>query len=289
MTYNPIQGIITLLFGKSLSPVPPNPANNDGIKFNFATLQWELAPFGGAGEANTSSNVGPGAGLALPKVGVDLPFKSLLGNLEIILTPLATTVDFAIGVIAQSKIIGLVAALLAKIETSSNVGLGAGLALPKVGLDLPFKSLIALPPLSITVNPTDLTISTTQKNTFILGVLDDGALPTNAISFIGIFSDDDTSSETDAQSFLAFTYTVVRYTLRVNSNSKNMNTTFSARNDGVDIPNTSIIIAGGVTGSFDSGAISEIITANSLVCFRMDVGGGTGDIADYGQYLECEK
>lgn len=35
---------------------------------------------GGAGEANTSSNVGTGEGIALPKVGVDLPFKSLLGT-----------------------------------------------------------------------------------------------------------------------------------------------------------------------------------------------------------------
>jgi len=32
---------------------------------------------GGGGEANTSSNVGTGQGLALPKSGVDLPFKSI--------------------------------------------------------------------------------------------------------------------------------------------------------------------------------------------------------------------
>lgn len=108
----PIQGKAISLFGKPLTPVPPNPVANDGIKFNFTTLQWELAPFGGAGEANTSSNVGPGAGLALPKVGVDLPFKSLSGNPEIVLTPTATEILFAIGAIAQSKITGLVADLL---------------------------------------------------------------------------------------------------------------------------------------------------------------------------------
>ena len=35
---------------------------------------------GGGGEANTSSNVGTGEGLAKLKVVVDLPFKSLLGT-----------------------------------------------------------------------------------------------------------------------------------------------------------------------------------------------------------------
>ena len=38
----------------------------------------ELEGGGGGGEANTSSNVGGGNELALPKVGVDLPFRTLL-------------------------------------------------------------------------------------------------------------------------------------------------------------------------------------------------------------------
>jgi len=217
---------VFLLFGRKLAKVPPFPANNDGIKFNFATLQWELAPFGGAGEANTSSNVGAGAGLALPKVGVDLPFKSL----------------------------------------------------------------IALAPLLITVNPTDITFSiTAQQNTFILGDHFDGTIASGTTEFIGIYGTDSDSSELDTQGFLAFTFTVVRFTLRVNSNSKNMSTTFSARDDGADIPNTSFVVAGGVTGSFDSGVISETVLANSLTNFKAVAGGGSGTIGDYGQYLECEK
>jgi len=35
---------VFLLFGRKLAKVPPFPSNNDVIKFNFATLQWELAP-----------------------------------------------------------------------------------------------------------------------------------------------------------------------------------------------------------------------------------------------------
>jgi len=88
---------VFLLFGRKLAKVPPFPVNDDGIKFDFATNQWILAPFNGGGEANTSSNVGTGAGLALPKVGVDLPFKSLLGTAgEIILTPTATEIIFSV-------------------------------------------------------------------------------------------------------------------------------------------------------------------------------------------------
>ena len=46
---------------------------------------------GGAGEANTTSNLGTGEGLAAPKAGVDLPFKSLVGGTNITLTSDATT------------------------------------------------------------------------------------------------------------------------------------------------------------------------------------------------------
>jgi len=173
-------------------------------------------------------------------------------------------------------------------NTSSNVGVGAGLALAKVGVDLPFKSLIATPPIIITVNPTDLTFSTTLKNTFILGTFADDVLPTGN-NFIGVFSDDETGGESDTQGFLAFAYTVVRYTVRINGNSRNMITTFSFRDGGVDVPNTPLAIAGGVTGSFDSGAISETIAANSLTNFAMLSGGGSGNISDYGQYIEAEK
>jgi len=214
-----------LLFARRLANTPPFPADADGIRFNFALQRWELAPFGGGGEANTSSNVGVGLGWALPKVGVDLPFKSF----------------------------------------------------------------IAIAPLSVVSNPTDITISIAQQlNTFILGTFSDDSLPTGN-SFIGVFSDDETTTEADTQGFLAFAYTVVRYTLRINGNSRNMTTTFSFRDGGVDVPNTPITVLAGVTGSFDSGVISEIISANALTNFAHLSGGGAGAISDFGQYLECEK
>lgn len=59
---------------------------------------WEpLVGSGGGGEANTSSNVGTGQGLAKAKVGVDLPFKSLLGTAnEITLVGSTNEVTFSL-------------------------------------------------------------------------------------------------------------------------------------------------------------------------------------------------
>jgi len=227
MTNQDFLRAVFLLFKRQLASTPPFPANNDIIIFNSLTNKWELGVGGGGGEANTSSNVGVGAGWALPKVGVDLPFKSF----------------------------------------------------------------IALAPLLLTVNPNDITISITTPtpvNTFILGAFSDDSIPTGN-SFIGVFADDETTGETDTQGFLAFAYTVVRYTVRINGNSRNMTTTFSFRDGGVDVPNTPLTILGGVTGSFDSGAISESILANALTNFAHLSGGGSGNISDFGHYIEAEK
>jgi len=137
MTNQDFLRAVFLLFKRQLASTPPFPANNDIIIFNSITNKWELGVGGGGGEANTSSNVGAGLGWALPKVGVDLPFKSF----------------------------------------------------------------IALAPLSIVSNPTDITISVApQKNTFILATFSDDSLPTGN-SFIGVFSDDETTGEADTQGF----------------------------------------------------------------------------------------
>lgn len=79
---------VFLLFGRKLAKTPPFPTNEQIVKFNTVTNEWELSSDAGVGQANTSSNVGTGAGLALPKVGVDLPFKSI-----IVTAPLSITVN----------------------------------------------------------------------------------------------------------------------------------------------------------------------------------------------------
>lgn len=73
----------------------------------------------GGGEANTSSNVGSGEGLALAKVGFDLPFKSLTAGSNITLTPNATEIEISAiagaGVTASDGIV----------VTAANVTLGS--------------------------------------------------------------------------------------------------------------------------------------------------------------------
>ena len=58
---------------------------------------WAPGGGGGSGEVNTSSNVGGGNELALPKVGVDLPFRTLIaGSTKITLTQNANDITFDI-------------------------------------------------------------------------------------------------------------------------------------------------------------------------------------------------
>jgi len=58
------------------------------------TVSLEAGAAGG--EANTSSNSGAGDGLALAKVGVDLPFKSLIDDTEIVITSNPSDLTFSI-------------------------------------------------------------------------------------------------------------------------------------------------------------------------------------------------
>jgi len=88
---------VFLLFGRKLAKVPPFPAADAIIKFNFATNQWELSTGGILSAVQSSSNVGTGAGLALARVIDDLPFKSLLGTAnEIILTSNPNDITFSL-------------------------------------------------------------------------------------------------------------------------------------------------------------------------------------------------
>lgn len=92
------------MFGKVLTPTPPNPANLDIIQFNATTQKWQLVS-GVIGTAvQSSSNVGTGAGLALPRVLDDLPFKSILAGsgISIVVTP--TTIEIINTQIAKNKL-----------------------------------------------------------------------------------------------------------------------------------------------------------------------------------------
>lgn len=99
------------------------------------------------GESNTSSNAGAlGEGLALPKVGVDLPFKRIKAGQNITLNPQSTYVE----------IIANFPPTQGEANTASNIGLsGVGLFKQKSGVNLEFKRLKAGNNVVITATPDD--------------------------------------------------------------------------------------------------------------------------------------
>jgi len=145
-----------LLFGRRLESTPPFPVAGQIIKFNG--IEWELATGGILSAVQSSSNVGTGDGLALLRVGDDLPFKTLVDGVEIVITVSATELTFSIGAIAISKITGLQVELDSKIETLTNVGGEKEIAKAKVGQNVDIRTLKAGTGIILTQNVDDIEI-----------------------------------------------------------------------------------------------------------------------------------
>lgn len=109
-----------------------------------------LLPTSTAGEANTASNVGDGAGtLYKQKSGVDLQFKTLKAGAGITLTNNVSDVT-----------IDSTASGAGEANTASNVGTGTGLIYKqKSGVDLELKSIKAGTGVTVTNNVSDITIT----------------------------------------------------------------------------------------------------------------------------------
>lgn len=74
----------------------PAPAATDNTKVLYGNGTWQTPPGASGGEANTTSNAGTGAdgaGLVLPKSGVDLPLKRLKAGANITLNESANSVE----------------------------------------------------------------------------------------------------------------------------------------------------------------------------------------------------
>lgn len=153
-------GVFKEKFGSTLRLRKIQAGANVTVTEGTDTVTISSSGGGGSGEVNTSSNVGTGVGLANPKVGVDLPFKSLKAgaNVSISSTGSEVTISASGGSLGEAN-------------TSSNAGTGVGLANPKVGVDLPFKSLKAGANVSISSTGSEVTISATGGGSSTVKVL----------------------------------------------------------------------------------------------------------------------
>jgi len=133
-----LQGVRNF-FGKPTANVVP--VNLDIPVFNSATQEWELQQVIIGTAVQSSSNVGSGLGLALARVGDDLPFRSLVPSLEVLLTGSATEIAFTIGAIAISKITGLQVELDSKLTSPIDISDVTGL---QTELDSKLESPIAI-------------------------------------------------------------------------------------------------------------------------------------------------
>jgi len=148
------------------------------------------------------------------------------------------------------------------VQSSSNVGTGDGLALPRVLDDLPFKSILAGTGITITVTPTTIEIENTgsQMNKFVLGYHSDknwkistryGAMFTNK---------QDEATEADAQSVMGIAFTVRKITLFISNNSSPVASEITLKRNSVLIPATKITIPAMTTGLFTVTGLSEVFS-----------------------------
>ena len=136
---------------------------------------------------------------------------------------------------------------------------------------------------------TDITISgSSGVDTFILPFTFKESIVTSDRFSPWYASNDYVATEALAQAFLSFAFTVKRATLRVNTNARTVSTTLSMRDDGADVPSTSLTVPSATTGNFDSGAISQVVGANSLINIKIATG-GSGTFSGLAYYAEVTK
>ncbi len=199
----------------------------------------------------TASNVGTGVNVFLQKLGIDLEFRTLLANAEILITQNALDLAFSIGAIAQSKITGLVTALGTKIDTIVNVGTGAGLIFrDKVGTTLNLKTLLAGTGISITNNADDITIASTgaASPSIVLQNVntETGSGGDDFFAFSG--ADPDSATELNTENCFPVAVKIQNITIQVSSQTDAISTCITRKNaaDG----NGSISIPASTTGIF---------------------------------------
>jgi hypothetical protein len=231
------------------------------------------------GESNTASNVGTGVDVFLQKLGIDLEFRTLLANAEVLITQNALDLAFSIGEIAQSKITGLVTALGTKIDTIVNVGSGVGQVFrDKVGTTLNLKTLLAGTDITITNNADDITIAfsgTLVSSPSFLMQANDTETVTIGDRFLPLQGRlDDSGTEANTQNIFPNACTLRRMSWQISAQRDGITNIF-LRVNGVSV-NQTLAIPASTTGSFQDVSNTDSISNTDLVNYLINIGGASG-------------
>jgi len=234
-----------------------------------------------ASKIETITNIGTGSNIAKAKVGTNVDLRSLLGNLEIIITENLNDLAFTIGVIAQSKITGLVTALGTKFDTVVNVGAGAGQVFRNaVGTTINLKTLLAGTGINIVNNADDITISATGGGASVVAIVGNNLDEQDMVDgefFPCIGSDRQENDETRAQVVIAQALTLRRLAIVISANGRTSVTNFNLRVNGVTV-NQTIAIPATTTGTFQDVTNTDVISNLDLINYLNDFGAGGGVI-----------
>jgi len=175
------------------------------------------------------------------------------------------------------------------VQSSSNVGGGAGLALTRVLDDLPFKSLTAGAGIVITPSPTEIEIAVLAAgDSFVMGYHSDKNWQASPGAFGAMFTNKaDESVEAEAQGFFNFSYTVREITLFVSNNTDVTSSSIILRKNSVDLPATTITIPGLTTGKFSISVTEVFAVADEI--HDIHVAPTKGGVKNTSYYLECTK
>ena len=223
---NVLQGVRNL-FGKPEANNTPN--NLDFIQFNSSTNQWELVSGVIGNAVQTSSNVGGGEGVALNRIGDDLPFRSLVAGVGIVLTGSANEIE---------------------IKTS-----GATI------------------------------------NKFVMGYHSDKGWKDLDIRYGAMFSNKtDEAIEAEAQSIAGFVYTVKTITVFLTNNTCAFSSEITLKRNSVLIPATKLTIPTLTTGVFVISGLSEsFLSTDEMHEEHSQLGGADNELKNTSYMLECES
>jgi len=174
------------------------------------------------------------------------------------------------------------------VQTSSNVGAGEGLALTRVGDDLPFRTLVAGLGIILTGSATEIEIASSSSSKFVMGYHSDKNWK-DTFTFGAMFTNkSDEAVEAEAQGFFNFEYVVKEITVFISNNIDVSGGDITLKRNSVAIPATTISIPALTTGKF-SISVTETFVSGDEIHDEHKTDTDDNDIKNASYYLECES